>query len=198
MTRPRKDGGFPPADMPVRTVHSGWLDLHLVELTGPDGATYERYVEDHGRAAAVLPYNPATRMALLVTMPRAALRFAGGDDDVLEAPAGLIDRGETALACARRELLEEAGLAIDHLEPAGAIIPSPGISTERIDLFLAAYDDAQRTGPGGGLDSENENITVVEMPLDELWTSIESDLAADAKTRILVQALRIRRPDLFS
>jgi nudix-type nucleoside diphosphatase (YffH/AdpP family) len=183
--------------MPVKTVHSGWLDLHLVELTGPDGGTYERYVEDHGRAAAVLPYNPATRMALLVTMPRAALRFAGGGD-VLEAPAGLIDKGETGMQSARRELIEEAGLEVDDLEPVGAILSSPGISTERIDLFLAAYEDAQRTGAGGGLESENENITVVEMPLADLWTLMESDLAADAKTRVLVQALRIRRPELFS
>ncbi|MDO8295327.1 MAG: NUDIX hydrolase [Caulobacter sp.] len=197
MKRPRKDGGFPPADMPVRTVHSGWLDLHLVELTGPDGATYERYVEDHGRAAAVLPFNPATRMALLVTMPRAALRFAGLPD-LLEAPAGLIDAGETGLECARRELIEETGLEVGCLDPVGAIVATPGTSTERTDLFLAAYGDADRTGPGGGLDSENENISVVEMPLAELWTLMESDLAADAKTRILVQALRIRRPDLFS
>lgn len=197
MTRPRKDGGFPPADMPVRTVHSGWLDLHLVELTNPDGSTYDRYVEDHGRAAAVLPYNPKTRAALLVTMPRAALRFAGGGD-VLEAPAGLIDPGETAIESARRELFEEAGLRLEALEPAGAILSSPGISTERIDLFLAAYDQADRIGDGGGLEDENENITVVEMPLAELWALMESDLAADAKTRVLVQALRIRRPDLFS
>lgn len=197
MRRPRKDGGFPPADLPVRTVHSGWLDLHLVDLTNPDGSTYDRYVEDHGCGAAVLPYNPVTRMALLVTMPRAALRFAG-DDDVLEAPAGLIDHGETALESARRELVEEAGLEVADLEPAGAILTSPGISTERIDLFLAAYDDSQRTGAGGGLDDENENITVVEMPLADLWALMESDAAADAKTRVLVQTLRIRRPDLFS
>lgn len=197
MTRPRKDGGFPPADMPVRTVHSGWLDLHLVELTNPDGSTYDRYVEDHGRAAAVLPYNPETRMAVLVTMPRAALRYAGGGD-VLEVPAGLIDAGETAIESARRELFEEAGLRLEALEPAGAILSSPGISTERIDLFLAAYDQADRIGAGGGLEDENENITVVEMPLAELWALMESDLAADAKTRVLVQTLRIRQPDLFS
>lgn len=198
MTRLRKDGGAPPADMPVRTVHSGWMDLHLVGLTGPDGATYERYVEDHGRAVAVLPYNPKTRMALLVTMPRAAIRFAGGAA-VLEAPAGIIEAGEDAADCARRELVEETGLEARVLEPAGVIWMSPGTTTERIDLFLAPYDDAQRIGAGGGLESENEHITVLETPLLELWTVCgDAEVPSDAKTRVLVQALRLRRPDLFS
>lgn len=198
MTRLRKDGGAPPAEMPVRTVHSGWMDLHLVGLTGPDGATYERYVEDHGRAVAVLPYNPKTRMALLVTMPRAAIRFAGGAA-VLEAPAGIIEAGEDAADCARRELVEETGLEATVLESAGVIWMSPGTTTERIDLFLAPYDDAQRIGAGGGLESENENITVLETPLLELWTVCEdAEVPSDAKTRVLVQALRQRRPDLFS
>lgn len=196
MTLLRKDGGRPPADMPVTTLHAGWLDLHLVTLTDPSGATYERYVEDHGRAVAVLPYNPETRMALLVTMPRAALMFAGGTT-VLEAPAGLIEPGEDLKACARRELVEEAGLSVDDLEPAGSIWTIPGMSTERIDLFLAAYSDAQRTGAGGGLESENENITVVETPLAELLAIAEGEAPADAKTRVLVQTLRLRRPELF-
>lgn len=198
MTRLRKDGAPAPADLPVRTVHSGWMDLLMVTLTAPDGSTYERYVEDHGRAVAVLPYNPATRMALLVTMPRAALRFAGGSA-VLEAPAGIIEAGEDAAECARRELVEEAGLEVTDLQPAGAIWMSPGTTTEQVTLFLAAYDDVQRTGAGGGLESENENITVVETPLDALWSICErADVPSDAKTRVLVQTLRMRRPDLFS
>lgn len=197
MTKPRKDGGYPPPEMPVKTVHSGWLDLHLVELTGPDGKPYERYVEDHGRAVAVLPYNPDTRMALLVTMPRAALRFAGGTD-VVEAPAGILEAGENPADCARRELVEEAGLDVTDLEPAGAIWVSPGTTTERLDLFLAPYADSDRTGAGGGLESENENITVVEMPLSALAAICDGEAPADAKTRILLQTLRTRRPDLFS
>lgn len=196
MTLLRKDGGRPPADMPVTTLHAGWLNLHLVTLTDPSGATYERYVEDHGRAVAVLPYNPRTRMALLVTMPRAALMFAGGTA-LLEAPAGLVEHGEDLKACARRELVEEAGLSVDDLEPAGAIWVSPGMTTERIDLFLAAYADDQRTSAGGGLASENENITVVETPLAELLAIAEGEAPADAKTRVLVQTLRLRRPELF-
>lgn len=197
MTTPRKDGGLPPADMPVRTLHEGWMRLHLVALTGPDGETFERYVEDHGRAVMALPYNPETRKALLVTMPRAALRYAGGPD-LLEAPAGMIDPGETAAQTALRELMEEVGLSVAALEPAGAVYASPGTSTERADLFLAPYRDADRVADGGGLASEHENITVVEVALADLWAMVEGGGVSDAKTRLLVQTLRIRRPDLFS
>jgi nudix-type nucleoside diphosphatase (YffH/AdpP family) len=196
MTKPRKDGGFPPADMPVRTIYSAWLDLHVVGIKAPDGSMYERHVEDHGRAVSVLPYNPETRKALLVTMPRAALLFAGGTD-VLEAPAGIVEPGEDLAECARRELVEEAGLEVTELEPAGGIWVAPGVTTERIELYLAAYTDADRTSAGGGLEDENENITVVEMPLTELFAQCEGPVYTDAKTRILVQTLKMRRPELF-
>lgn len=196
MSKPRKDGGLPPADMPVRTVHSGWLDLHQVTLTAPDGSTYERYVEDHGRAVAVLPYNVETRTVLLVSLPRAAMLYAGGTT-ILEAPAGIIEPGENPLDCARRELVEEAGLEVDVLEPAGAIWVSPGISTERIALFLAPYAASHRTSAGGGVEHENEHITVHEIPLSELAAIIDGEVPTDAKTRILLDTLRLRRPDLF-
>lgn len=196
MSKPRKDGGFPPADMPVRTLHSGWLDLHLVTLTAPDGSTYERYVEDHGRAVAVLPYNPETRKALLVSLPRAAMLYAGGTT-VLEAPAGIIERGENPADCARRELVEEAGLEVEALEPAGVTWMSPGTTTEQVTMFLAPYADSQRTGDGGGVEHENEHITVHEIPLADLAAIIDGDVPTDAKTRILVETLRLRRPELF-
>lgn len=198
MTRHRRrDGELVPEGVPVRALHSGWMDLLVATVTGPDGSTYERFVEDHGRAVAVLPYNPATKTALLVTMPRAALQVAGGAP-VAEAPAGMVEHGEDPVGCALRELLEETGLDLSDLEPAGAIWVSPGTTTERIDLFLAAYDDSQRIGAGGGLASENENITVLEVPLGELWAICEqADVPSDAKTRVLVQTLRARRPELF-
>ena len=74
----------------------------------------------------------------------------------------------------------------------------PGISTERIHLYLGAYDAADRTGAGGGLDAEEEHITVVEMPLADLAAQADAGQLMDAKTMLLVQTLRLRRPDLFA
>jgi hypothetical protein len=74
----------------------------------------------------------------------------------------------------------------------------PGISTERMDLYLAPYTEADRIGPGGGADGEQEDITIVEMGLSELADMADKGLLTDIKTFALVQTLRLRRPDLFT
>ena len=56
---------------------------------------------------------------------------------------------------------------------------------------------ADRTGIGGGLRKEHENITVVERPLPEIFKDIEAGRIADGKLVTLMFALRLRRPDLF-
>jgi hypothetical protein len=75
---------------------------------------------------------------------------------------------------------------------------APGVSTERMDLYLAAYDEGDRTGSGGGLAEEHENITTIEMPLAELAALADSGKLNDAKSLLLVQTLRLKRPDLFA
>lgn len=178
-------------------VYEGYSTIRVATLAGPDGATFKREIEDHGQAASVLPYDPERRVALLVKLPRAPVIWAGGPEALTEAPAGMIDDGEAPEATVRREALEEAGMKLSELEPLGALFPSPGVSAERIHLFLAAYSEAGRTASGGGVDGEQENIEVVEVPLAELWRSAESRELLDMKTLTLVLALRVRRPELF-
>jgi nudix-type nucleoside diphosphatase (YffH/AdpP family) len=180
----------------VKTLYAGWGRLLKLSVTMPDGRTMEREVEDHGAAVAVLPYDPEGRMALLVRQFRAPVLHVGGPSDLLEAPAGMLDEDDPA-DCARREAHEEVGLNLRALEPLGAAWPCPGISTERIHLFLAPYGPDDRVAAGGGLAEEHEDIEVVEMPLSELWTMVAQGEVLDLKTLFLVQALRIRRPDLF-
>ena len=67
-----------------------------------------------------------------------------------------------------------------------------------MDLFLARYSEADRVGPGGGLESENENITVEEILLDELWARVQAGEIIDLKTLTLILMLHARHPELFS
>jgi nudix-type nucleoside diphosphatase (YffH/AdpP family) len=177
-------------------VYKGWSTMRRLTLN--DGqATFTREVEDHGSAVGVLPFDPERRVALLVRMPRAPV-LAAGDADLLEVPAGLVDPDEDEEACGRREALEETGVALGAMTSVGTVWTCPGLSTERIALFVASYTAADRTSAGGGLAAENENITVVEMPLATLAELADAGQLTDLKTFALLQSLRLRRPDLFS
>jgi hypothetical protein len=79
----------------------------------------------------------------------------------------------------------------------GRRLARPGVSTERLSLFLSPCRSADRIGDGGGIEGEHERITVVERPLAELMANVDQGRIADAKLLTLVLALRLRRPDLF-
>lgn len=180
----------------VETIYQGYSTLMMATLTAPDGSTFKREIEHHGHAVAVLPYDAQRRCALLVSLPRAPVIWADGPPELLEAIAGMID-GEDAEACVRREAMEEAGVRLDALERVAAAYASPGVSSERLQLFLAPYAADDRIAEGGGLAEENEHITVVEVPLDQLWSWVEEERIEDMKTLALTLMLKVRRPELF-
>jgi nudix-type nucleoside diphosphatase (YffH/AdpP family) len=181
----------------VTTLYEGWGRLLALRIRLPDGRVITREVEDHGAAVCVLPYDPERRVAMLVRQFRAPVFHGTGQPDLLEAPAGMLDEDDPA-DCARREALEEVGLTLTILEPVGPAWTMPGVSTERMHLYLAPYRAADRTGEGGGVAREHENITVCETPLAEVAARADHGRLSDLKTLALVQTLRLRRPDLFA
>jgi nudix-type nucleoside diphosphatase (YffH/AdpP family) len=163
-----------------------------------DGTELPREVIFRGDAAAVLPYDAARRCALLVRLFRAPVMAVGGPAEAEEACAGMIDPGEGPQEAMVREAMEEMGVRLAGLEPVATVWPSPGILTERLSLFLAPYEPADRVADGGGVPGEHEGITVVERPLAELAADADAGRVLDGKLFALVQTLRVRRPELFS
>ena len=182
----------------IKALYEGWGRYLLVSVDKPEGGRIAREVEDHGDAAGVLPYDPERRTALLVRQLRVPMLLAAGIAETLEAAAGCIDDDEEPEVCVRREAMEELGLRLGAVERVVTMQTMPGISTERIHLFLAPYSPPDRVGTGGGLEAEDEAITVVEMPLAELAALADRGELTDAKTLILLQTLRLRRPELFA
>lgn len=180
----------------IDTVYEGWRKLLKMTVEMPDGRTMIREVLNSGDAAAVLPYDAERRKVILIRQFRAPVMHVEGHPDFLEAVAGLLDEDDPE-TCARREAMEEAGLRIGRLEPVGLFWSAPGITTERLHLFLAPYAAADRVAEGGGVADEHEEIEVLEIGIDELSAMLERGAVADMKTIILAQALQLRHPELF-
>lgn len=180
----------------LETAYRGWNALYVAMVQLEDGALIKRVIEDHGPAASVLAYDPARKCALLVRQLRVPILHASGQTSVLEAIAGGTDGGG-AREAAEREAMEEAGVRLSALDHIADVWSMPGVSTERIALYLAEYGAADRIAAGGGLDEEHENIEVVEMPLAGLAAMARRGAIDDLKTLALLQALMLRRPELF-
>ena len=56
---------------------------------------------------------------------------------MIEFPAGKLDAGESSLACAQRELMEETGYTARQWARAGVLHPVIGYATEFIDVWFA-------------------------------------------------------------
>ena len=181
----------------VRKAYQGYVTVSVLKLVGDDDAEHQREVVSFGQSVCLLPYDPVRKVALVVRLPRAPLLLDGVETALIEAPAGMIDAGEAPQATARREAMEEVGLAVGALEPVAVCWPSPGVLAERSHLFLAPYGEAGRLGRGGGVAQEHEAITVEELPLAELGRLADAGELQDMKTFALVLALKARRPELF-
>jgi nudix-type nucleoside diphosphatase (YffH/AdpP family) len=176
-------------------VYGGWSKLLVATLRLPDGRTIKREIEDHGEAVCVLPYHPQRKTAVLVRQSRVPVLYASRQQHMLEAVAGVIEDVDAA-TCAHREVMEEALLKLDSLEPVFTALTMPGLSTEYMHFFLALYSGEPRADMRGGVD-DDEYTVAVEMSLAELARMADENRLPDTKTLLLLQTLRLRRPELF-
>lgn len=166
----------------------GSLAAHDFTLTRADGSVQHltREVYDYGSAAAVLLLDPDREVMMLVRQFRLPPHLNGDEGHLLEACAGLLD-GDAPQECARRESIEETGIAPRALSHAFDLYASPGSVTEKIHCFIGTYGLADRVGAGGGLAEEDEEIEMVEIGFDAALPMIASGAIVDAKTVALIQ-----------
>jgi 8-oxo-dGDP phosphatase len=130
------------------------------ETVDIDGHVVVRDVLRHPGAVAVAAVDHEGRLLLIrqYRHPVAAYMW--------EIPAGLLDQpGEDLVACARRELAEEAGVTARAWSPLLELALSPGGTSERITIFRATD---LTVDPG----SRQHTGEAEERELPQLWVTI--------------------------
>jgi nudix-type nucleoside diphosphatase (YffH/AdpP family) len=154
----------------VELLAAGWHVLRRTtyDYRHADGrwSRQQRETYDRGDGATILLYDPERRTVLLTRQFRYPVYVNGHPDGMLvEAAAGLLDDEEPAGAI-RREAAEELGVVVGELQEVFKVWMSPGSVTERLHFYAAPYTPADRTGDGGGVAAEGEEIEAVELPFE--------------------------------
>ncbi|MBB94683.1 MAG: tellurium resistance protein [Rhodobacteraceae bacterium] len=150
------------------------IDLRYRQFDGSMGPEMNRAALRVGDAAIVLPYDPVRDCVLLIQQFRAAPYVAGDTDPwIWEAPAGLVDPGETPQQAAFREAQEEAHIRLSRLEPVTQAYSSTGSSTEFAHIFVGIADLAG-AGVVAGVEAEGEDICSEVISFDQFQADLQT------------------------
>ena len=131
----------------------------------------KREIIEHRGAAAMLAIDKDNKVILVKQH-----RYPRGN--VLEIPAGTLEKGENPKKCAFRELQEETGYKARKMTPLIKYYPSVGYNTEVIHCFVASG----LSQLGDLRLDDDEIISVVKVPLIKLIKMITSGKIIDSKT----------------
>lgn len=145
-----------------------------------------REVYDRGDGCTILLYDPARRRVILTRQLRIPLYMHGYRDLFIETAAGVLDDADP-LSRILSEAEEETGYTPRNVRKVMECYTSPGAVTEKIHLFVGEVDAAAKTGKGGGLADEGEDIEVLELPFAEAIAMMQDGRICDAKTMLLLQ-----------
>ena len=145
-----------------------------------NGATSSREVVHHNAGACVAALTEDNQVYLV-----RQYRYAYGRQ-LLELPAGKLEKGEDPFSAAKRELTEEVGVVADEYLPLGTFLPTCGYCNEVIYLYAARglHKTSQHLDP-------DEFVSVETLPLEELERQIAAGEVNDGKTIAACYRLRL-------
>ena len=128
------------------------------------GKTVARDVVRVGPVVVVIPVDLQRNEVVMLCQFRLGAHLAIGRGEQVELPAGHVEAGEAAIDAARRECLEEIGVAPDVLVPLFGMLPSPGMSDEHQTFFLGVVD-AAKVADRAGAAHEQEDTRPFRVPI---------------------------------
>jgi nudix-type nucleoside diphosphatase (YffH/AdpP family) len=179
----------------TKVLSNNWYTLNKVnfdyQLRSGRWVRQSRESYDRGNGAAILLYNTDKNSVILIRQLRMPTYFNGNESGmIIEVCAGLLD-GDDPITCIIKETEEETGYRIPSAKKIFESYMSPGAVTEIIHFFIGEYDPSMKVSYGGGLDSEHEDIEILELDFQDALKMIKSGEIKDAKTIMLLQYAQI-------
>ena len=160
-------------------------------MTNGKWVNQSREVYNRGDGAGILLYNKQNKTVILTNQFRMPTYIDGNlDGFLIEICAGMLDK-DTPEACIIRETEEEVGYRLKHVKKVYEAYSSPGVMTEKMHFFIGEYTADMKVNNGGGLDSEAEDIEVLELPFKKAINMLNTGLIKDTRTIVLLQYLQI-------
>jgi ADP-ribose pyrophosphatase len=157
------------------------VTLRIDTIRMENGREVKREVVEHHGAVAIVPRKDEETV-LLIRQFRQAV-----GETLLEIPAGTLEPGEDADACAARELEEEIGYRAGKLRPMFSQYLAPGYSNEVLHAYLGEELTESHINP-----DEDEVIELVPVKVADIEAMILDGRIKDAKSiAALLVALRL-------
>ena len=157
--------------------------------------TVERDVVRVGPVVVVIPVDLDRGEMVMLRQFRLGAHLAIGRGEQVELPAGHVEAGEAAIDAARRECLEEIGVAPHALVPLFGMLPSPGMSDEHQTFFLGVVDAAKVAERAGAAD-EQEDTRPFRVPIGRAIEALEQGGLQYGATVLGLQWLALNRTRL--
>jgi ADP-ribose pyrophosphatase len=153
-------------------VYSGRIiDLRVDKVESPTGRTVTRETVEHN-GGVVIACQPKPNQIILIRQYRYSI-----DEELVELPAGRIEKDEEPLSAAQRELTEETGYVASEWREIARMYTAPGFCNELLYLYRASDVIFTAKNP-----DEDEEIEVLELDLRDAWQMVQEGKIRDAKT----------------
>ena len=137
----------------------------------PTGQEQTRETLLHPGAVVILPKLEDSRLVLIKQYRHSVKK------EIIEFPAGTLEKSEEITSCALRELREETGYGAKQIVSIGSYYPAPGFCNEIQHFFYAdgLYQDKLES-------DEDEIIEVVYYSVEEFESLIRANEVIDSKS----------------
>lgn len=158
------------------TVYCGRIiNVRCDDAELPNGKPCIREVVEHNGGVCVAPLTAGGELIFVRQFRYPYM------EELLELPAGKLEKDEDPLEAGKRELEEETGRVADRFIFAGQFYPSPGYCGEIIHLYIATGLRFTHTHP-----DEDEFLEVETIPLKKAKSMVMNNEIKDGKTIALI------------